>query len=160
MALVGGESISTYIQCINILFSLYYYHFLLMLMTTGHIQKMCCVSINNNQTNLFGKVYHFTFWPQKTNMNPNSRCRTNSFEEFKFQYVRGDIHIHIATKNTILTFSQSGTLLGNVNIEVSPNIWNRNTFRTTNLYALGVHRQFESQQLYNRICSTVKLELN
>ena len=93
-------------------------------------------------------------------MNPNSRCRTNSFEEFKFQYVSGDIHIHIATQNTILTFSQSGTLLGNVNIEVSPNIWNRNTFRTTNLYALGVHRQFERQKLYNWICSTVKLELN
>ena len=56
-------------------------------------------------------------------------------------------------------FCQSGTLPGNVNMEVSPNIRNRNTFRTTRLYALGVHRQFERQTLYNWICSTVKLKL-
>ena len=33
-------------------------------------------------------------------MNPSSHCRTSSFEEeFKFQNLRGDIHIHIATQN-------------------------------------------------------------
>ena len=25
-------------------------------------------------------------------------------DEFKFQYVRGDVHIHVATQNIILTF--------------------------------------------------------
>ena len=38
-------------------------------------------------------------------MIPSSHCRTSIFEEeFKFQYVKGDIHIHIATQNIILTF--------------------------------------------------------
>ena len=38
-------------------------------------------------------------------MNPSSHCRASIFEEeFKFQYVRGDIHIHIATRNMILIF--------------------------------------------------------
>ena len=65
-------------------------------------------------------------------MTSSSHCKTNIFEEeFKFQYVRRDIHIHVATQNIILNFCQSGTLLGNVNMEVLPNIWNRNTFRTT-----------------------------
>ena len=36
-------------------------------------------------------------------MNPSSHCRTGIFEE-EFQYVRGDIDIHIATQNIILTF--------------------------------------------------------
>ena len=48
--------------------------------------------------------------------------------------MRGDIHIHIATQNIILTFfCQSGTFPGSVNMEVSPNIWKRNTFQTINL---------------------------
>ena len=35
-------------------------------------------------------------------MNPSSHCSTGFFEEeFKFQHVRGDIHIHIATQNLI-----------------------------------------------------------
>ena len=38
-------------------------------------------------------------------MNPSSHCRTSIFEEeVKFQYIRGDIHIHIATQNVILAF--------------------------------------------------------
>ena len=38
-------------------------------------------------------------------MNPSSHCRTSIFiEEFKFQYVREDVHIHIATQNIISTF--------------------------------------------------------
>ena len=37
-------------------------------------------------------------------MNPSSHCGTSLFEEFKFQYVRGDSHIHIATQKIILTF--------------------------------------------------------
>ena len=38
-------------------------------------------------------------------MNPTSHCRTIIFEEeFKFQYVSLDDHIHIATLNIILTF--------------------------------------------------------
>ena len=81
-------------------------------------------------------------------MNPNSHCRTSIFEEeFKFQYVRGDIHIHIATRNMLLTVCQSGTLPGNVNMKVSPNIWNKNTFR--NLYASRVNIQFKRQKLCN-----------
>ena len=36
-------------------------------------------------------------------MNPSSHCRTDIFEE-EFQYVRGDINIHIATQNIILKF--------------------------------------------------------
>ena len=39
-------------------------------------------------------------------MNPSSHFGTSIFEkELKFQYVRGDIHIHIATQNisTILS---------------------------------------------------------
>ena len=38
-------------------------------------------------------------------MDPSSRSRTSIFEEeFKFQYVRADLHIHIATQNIILRF--------------------------------------------------------
>ena len=78
---------------------------LLMLMTTGYIYKTCWVSVNNNQTNHFGKVYHFTFWLQHTNMNSSRHCRTSNFEEeFKLQYVRGDVHIHIFTQSMILAF--------------------------------------------------------
>ena len=77
---------------------------LLMLMTTGNIQKMCCVSMNNSQTKIFGNVYHFTFSLQQTNMNPRSNCRTSILEEeFKFKYVRRDMYIHIATQNNIWT---------------------------------------------------------
>ena len=90
-------------------------------------------------------------------MNPSSHCRTSIFQE-QFQYVRGDIQIHIATQN-ILTFCQSGTLRGNVNMEVSPNIWKRNTFWATSLYALEIYRQFQRQKLSNWICSRVKLKL-
>ena len=55
-----------------------------------------------------------------------------------------EIHTHIATQNVIFTFSwQSGTLTGKVNMEVSPNIWNRNIFGATTLYAFGVHKQFQ-----------------
>ena len=78
---------------------------LLMLMTARHIPNMWCVSMNNNKTNLFGEVYHFTFWLQQTNMSLSSHCRTSIFEEeFLFQSVRGDICIHIITQNIILTF--------------------------------------------------------
>ena len=36
-------------------------------------------------------------------MNPRRHCSASIFEEeFKFQYVRGDIHIRISTKNIIL----------------------------------------------------------
>ena len=93
-------------------------------------------------------------------MNTSNHCRTSIFEEeFKFQYVREGIYIHIAIQNINLTFFQSGTLPGNVNMKASPNIWNRNTFWPTSLHALGVHRQFERGKLYNWICSTVKLKL-
>ena len=38
-------------------------------------------------------------------MIPISQCSASIFkEEFKFQYLRGDIHIHVATENVILTF--------------------------------------------------------
>ena len=38
-------------------------------------------------------------------MIPSSYCRTSIFgEKFKFQYVRRDIHIYIATQNIILAF--------------------------------------------------------
>ena len=78
-------------------------------------------------------------------MNPRSHCRTSILEEeFKFKYVRRDMYIHIATQN-----NKSGTLPGNVNMEVSLNIWNRNTFQTTILYALGVYRQFEKRKIFN-----------
>ena len=135
----------------------------LMLMTAVHIQNICWVSMNNNQTNLFGRVYHFTFRLQQINMNPSSHCKTSIFEEeFKFQYVRRDILIHIVTKNIILTWHfscQSGTFPVKVNMEVSSNIWNKNTFCATSLSALGVHRQFQRRRLLNWICSTVKLKL-
>ena len=88
-------------------------------------------------------------------------CTTIILEEvFQFQYVRGDIHIHIATQTITFKFFQSGTLSGSVNMKKNPNIWNRNTFQTANLYALRVHRQFQRKKLYNRIYFTVKLKLN
>ena len=94
-------------------------------------------------------------------MNPTICCRRSAFEEdFKFQYVRRDIHIHIATQNIILTFLSKWHFACSVNMEVSPNIWNRNTFQTTNLCALWVHRQFQRRKLYNWIYFTVKLKLN
>ena len=67
---------------------------------------------------------------------------------------RGDIHVYVATKNITLTILTSETLPGNVNMGVSSNIWNRNTFRTTSLYALGVYKQFQRRKLSNWICST------
>ena len=89
-------------------------------------------------------------------MNPNRLCRTSIFEEeFKFQYVIGDIKIHIATQNIILTF-----LPGSVNMKVSPNIEKRNTFQTTRMYALRVLKQFQRRNLYNWIYFTVKMKLN
>ena len=93
-------------------------------------------------------------------MNPSNHCRTSIFEEkFKFQYARGEIHVHIATQNLFLTFLSSGTLPGYVNMEVSPNNWNRNILRTTSLYKLGVHGQFQRRKLSNWIRFTVKLKL-
>ena len=69
-------------------------------------------------------------------MNPSSYCRAIIFEEeFKFQYIRRDIHVHIVTQ-TFLHFCQSRTLPGSINMGVSPNIWNRSTFQTTSLFAL------------------------
>ena len=56
-------------------------------------------------------------------MNPSNHCTTSILEEeFKFQYVRGHIHVHIAAQNIILTFCQSITLPGSVNMKVSLNI--------------------------------------
>ena len=64
-------------------------------------------------------------------MDPSSHCRTSIFEEgFRLQYVRGDIHIRIATKSIILTFCQSGTLPGKVNMEAPL------TFGTETLFEL------------------------
>ena len=61
-----------------------------------------CVSVGHY---VFGNVYHFTFWLQCTNMNQSSHGRTSIFVlEFNFQYVRGDVWIHIATQNITLTF--------------------------------------------------------
>ena len=58
-------------------------------------------------------------------MNPSSHCRKSIFqEEFKFQYVRGE--------NIILIFLSKWYFTCSVNMEVSPNIWNRNSFQTTN----------------------------
>ena len=67
-------------------------------------------------------------------MIPSTHCKTSIFEEeLKFQYVRGDIHIHIATQNIHFDIFVQVTL-GRVNMEVFPNIWNRNTIRATSLY--------------------------
>ena len=81
---------------------------LLMLMTTGYIYKTCWVSVNNNQTNHFGKVYHFTFWLQHTNKNLNFNTWEETcififshkawfwhfFSKWKFawQYKNGNLH--------------------------------------------------------------------
>ena len=63
-------------------------------------------------------------------------------------------------KTSFWYFCQSGTLPGSVNMEAFPNIWNRNTFGTTSLYALRVHRQFQRRKLHKWINFTVKLKLN
>ena len=51
-------------------------------------------------------------------------------------------------KTLLRHFCQSGTMSGKVNMEVSPNIWNRNAFWTTSLHALGVRRYFQRLKLY------------
>ena len=56
-------------------------------------------------------------------------------------------------------FCQSGTLPGKVNIDVFPNIWKRNTFWATSLYALRVNRQFQRKHFSDWVCSRVKLKL-
>ena len=61
---------------------------------------------------------------------------------------------------TFFHFCQSDTLPGSLNMEISPNIWNRNTFRTTSLWALRVYWQFQRRKLYNWLSFTVKLKLN
>ena len=94
-------------------------------------------------------------------MNPSSRCRTSIFEEeVKFKYIRETFIFILPHKTSFWHFCQSGTLPSSVNTKVSANIWNRNAFRTTSLYALRVHRQFERRKLYNWIYFTVKLKLN
>ena len=91
-------------------------------------------------------------------MIPSSYCRTSIFEEeFIFQYLRGDIYVQIATQNIVLKFLSKWH--GKVNMDVSPNICNRNTFWTISLYTLAVHRQFQRQKFCDLICSRVKLKL-
>ena len=80
-------------------------------------------------------------------------------KEFKIQHVR-ETSMFILPHKTFWNFCQSGTLPGNLNMKVSPDIWNINTFWTTSLYALVVHRQLKRQKLYIIIgYSTVKLKL-
>ena len=75
-------------------------------------------------------------------MNQSTHCRTSSFvEEFKFQYRRWDIHIHIATQNMILTFFSKWHFAWQCKYRSLPNFWNRNTFQTTSLHALQFQRQ-------------------
>ena len=75
--------------------------------------------------------------------------------------IYGETSIFILPHKTLFWhFCQNVTLLGSVNMEVSPNIWNRNTFRITSLYAVRVHRQYQRQKLYYWIYFTVKLKLD
>ena len=79
-------------------------------------------------------------------MNPSSHCRTSIFEE-EFKFLRRDIHIHIATQN-ILTFLSKWHFVWKCKYGgLPPDIWSRNTFRTTSLCTLGVHRQFELSEI-------------
>ena len=73
-------------------------------------------------------------------MNTSSHCRTRIFiEEFKFQYVSEDVHVHIAAQSIILTSFLSTWLFSwQIKYEISRNICKRNTFQTTNLHALQV----------------------
>ena len=62
-------------------------------------------------------------------MIPISQRSTSIFkEEFKFKFLRGDIHILVGTQNVMLKFLSKATLLGKVNMEVSPNISKKNNF--------------------------------
>ena len=55
-------------------------------------------------------------------------------------------------------FCQSGTLPDEVNMEVSPDIWNINNFWATSLRSFGVHNLFQRQRFSNWMCSRVKLK--
>ena len=57
----------------------------------------------------------------------------------KYEITRKPMVLILPHKTSFWHFCQYGTLPGNVNMEVSFNIWNRNTFRITSLYALRVH---------------------
>ena len=93
-------------------------------------------------------------------MNPNSHCKASIFEEeFRFQYIRGDIHIHsYCHTNIILTFLSEWNFACSVNMEVFPNIWNRNTFQTTSLCALRVY--YMVFQMFSILLQTARVILN
>ena len=75
--------------------------------------------------------------------------------------MQGETSIFILPhKTSFWHFCQKGTLPSSVNMEVLPNIWNRNSFLPTSLYALRVHRLFQRRKLYNWIYFTVKVKLN
>ena len=67
----------------------------LMLMTTGHIQNMCCVSMNNIQTTFLESIsFHVLTTIDQHESKQSLQNGTSIFEEeFKFQYVRGDFDI-------------------------------------------------------------------
>ena len=65
---------------------------------------MYCVSINNKLDTPVWDGISIHFLTTK-NQHESKQSLHNIFEkEFKFQLVRGDIHIHIDTQNITLTF--------------------------------------------------------
>ena len=83
-------------------------------------------------------------------------------------FLKKNLNFHMQGKTSIFIllhkisfweFCQSGTLPGSLNMEVSSNIWNINTFWTTSLYALRIHRQFQRWKFYSWIYFIVKLKL-
>ena len=85
-------------------------------------------------------------------MNPSNHCRTSiSEEEFKFQYARGDIHIHIAMQKSFWHFCQSGSLIGSANMDISLDIRNRNTFRTSSRHCQSIGSFKDELDIYNWI---------
>ena len=72
-----------------------------MLTTAGHIYNVICIYMNKPVWE--GISFHFLSAIEQH--ESSNHCRASILEEeFKFQYVRRDIHIHITTQNIILKF--------------------------------------------------------
>ena len=73
-------------------------------------------------------------------MNSSSHCRTSIFQrKIKISVYKGEVNIHYwhikihfdisgGWMGGFKNFCQNGMLHSNVNMDVSPNIWRRNTF--------------------------------
>ena len=68
-------------------------------------------------------------------------------------------YFHLPFKRSYWQFLSKWNFAWRCKYGIFPNIWERNTFQTTNLYVLRFYRQFQRRKLYNWIYFAVILKL-